>query len=172
MGLVNTNQALRKFWRQQQKSIAEKWQRTLPFGDYVVDRWEKAQLLGFGDGASIYNSALVYGDVSVGEHSWIGPNVILDGKGGLQVGSYCSISAGVQIYTHDSVRWANSGGKEDLAFASTKIGSRCYIGPHAVIAKGVEIGDGCIIGAFSLVVSSIPSGKKAVGQPCRVIGDA
>ena len=79
------------------KEVDKKWKRTLPFGDYFVDRWEKANELGFGKGTSIYDSAIVIGDVKVGENTWIGPNVILDGSGGLQIGSWCSISAGVQI---------------------------------------------------------------------------
>ena len=55
---------------------------------------------------------LVIGDVKVGSHTWIGPNVILDGSGGgLEIGDYCSIDAGAQIYTHDTVMWAISGGQ-------------------------------------------------------------
>jgi acetyltransferase-like isoleucine patch superfamily enzyme len=41
-----------------------------------------------------------------------------------------------------------------------------------VIAKGVEIGDGCVIGAMSLVLRSIPAGSKAYGTPARVVGEA
>jgi len=161
---------LRQLWLVLQEHMQAKWHRSLPFGDYFVDRWEKARLLGFGEGASIYDSALVLGDVKVGANTWIGPFTILDGSGGLEIGSFCSISAGVQIYTHDSVRWALSGGQESLERAPVKIGSRCYIGPNAVIAKGVTIGDGCIIGANSLVLSDIPSGSKAYGTPCQVMG--
>ena len=51
--------------------------RTLPFGDYISDRWEKARLLGFGEGSSIYDSAHVFGDVSIGSATWIGPFTIL-----------------------------------------------------------------------------------------------
>jgi acetyltransferase-like isoleucine patch superfamily enzyme len=138
----------------------------------VADRWEKARMLGFGDGSSIYDSAVVLGDVSVGAHTWIGPNVVLDGSGGLQIGDYCSISAGVQIYTHDTVRWAISGGREEYEHAPTRIGSNCYIGPLTVIAKGVTIGDGCIIGAHSLVLKDVPPHTKAFGVPCRARGAA
>lgn len=77
-----------------------KFDRGLPFADCFVDRWEKAEALGFGKGTSIYDSSLVLGDVKVGENSWIGPNTVLDGSGGLEIGSNCSISAGVQIYSH------------------------------------------------------------------------
>jgi acetyltransferase-like isoleucine patch superfamily enzyme len=160
---------LRDDWKQLQKEIHSQWKRTLPFGDYIVDRWEKARLLGFGRGSSIYDSSLVFGDVKVGENTWIGPFTILDGSGGLEIGQYCSISAGVQIYSHDSVKWALSGGQEKYELAPTKIGSRCYIGPNTIIVKGVTIGDGCIIGANSLVLSEIPAGRKAFGNPCRVV---
>jgi acetyltransferase-like isoleucine patch superfamily enzyme len=161
---------LHKLWRHLQGEVNRKWRRTIPFGDYFVDRWEKARLLGFGEGSSIYDSALVLGDVQVGKSTWIGPFTILDGSGGLSIGDCCSISAGVQIYTHDSKKWAISGGKADYEREPTKIGSRCYIGPQTVIAKGVTIGDGCVIGANSLVLSDIPSGSKAYGVPCKVLG--
>jgi acetyltransferase-like isoleucine patch superfamily enzyme len=162
VGLVN-------LWGQLQTAVDERWQRTLPFGDYFVDRWEKARRLGFGARSSIYDSSLVLGDVKVGENTWIGPFTVLDGSGGLEIGSYCSISAGVQIYSHDTVEWALTSGVASPERAPTKIGSRCYIGPNTVIAKGVTVGDGCVIGANSLVLSDIPEGRKAFGTPCRVV---
>jgi acetyltransferase-like isoleucine patch superfamily enzyme len=140
----------------------------LPWGDYIVDRWEKARLLGFGEGTSIYDSALVIGDVKVGEQSWIGPHTVLDGSGGLEIGDWCSISAGCQIYSHDTVAWALSAGEIQPERESTKIGSRCYLGPNTVVAKGVSVGDGCVIGANSLVIHDVPSGAKAFGNPCQV----
>ena len=161
---------LRELWGARHKEVDAQYRRTLPFGDYIVDRWEKAHLLGFGEGSSIYDSAIVIGDVTVGEHCWIGPHALLDGSGGLKIGSYCSISAGVQIYSHDSVQWAVSGGLAPYEKAPTKIGSRCYIGPNSIIAKGVSIGDGCVIGAGSVVLESIPADSKAAGVPCKLIG--
>ena len=80
----------------------KEWNRVLPFGDYFVDRWEKAEYLGFGEGTSVYDNVVVLENVKVGKNTWIGPNVILDGSGCLEIGSHCSISAGVQIYSHDS----------------------------------------------------------------------
>jgi len=162
--------SMRTFWLQARRDVHSRFDRTLPFGDYVVDRWEKARELGFGEGTSIYDSVLVLGNVTVGRDTWIGPFVVLDGSGNLSIGSHCSISAGVQIYSHDSVRWAISGGEEAYSRAPTRIGDRCYLGPNTVVAKGVSIGDGCIIGAGSVVLSDIPEGSKAFGVPCRVVG--
>lgn len=154
----------------QQAEVQDRWNRSLPFGDYVVDRWKKAISLGFGEGTSIYDSSLVLGDVSVGNNTWIGPYTVLDGSAGLSIGDNCSISAGVQIYTHDTVQWATSGGSAQPERAPVRIGSRCYIGPNTIISKGVTIGDGCIIGANSLVNRDVPSNIKAWGTPARCHG--
>lgn len=158
---------LRALWAARRAYVAARFDRTLPFGDYIVDRWEKARSLGFGEGTSIYDNALVLGPVTVGAHTWIGPNVVLDGSGGLAIGSHCSISAGVQIYSHDTVEWALSGGTAPYAHAPTRVGDRCYIGPNTVIAKGITIGDGCVVGAASVVLSDVPTGSRVAGAPAR-----
>ena len=161
---------LRELWNHRQANIKELWDRFLPSGDYLIDRWEKARAAGFGVGTSVYDSSLILGDVKVGEHTWIGPFTVLDGTGGLTIGDYCSISAGVQIYTHDSVQWALTSGKAEYDKSPTHIGNNCYLGPNVVVAKGVSIADGCVIGANSLVLCDIPAKSKAVGTPCRVVG--
>ena len=150
--------------------IMAKWQRCLPFGEELFDRWERAAFLGFGEGSSVFDSSVVLGDVRVGKQTWIGPYTILDGSGGLSIGDWCSISAGVQIYTHDSVAWALTGGQAGYTKAQTSIGDCCYLGPLTVVEKGVNIGCHCVIGAHSLVDRHIPSFSIAVGAPCRIVG--
>ncbi len=146
-----------------------RFNRVLPFGEYIVDRWEKAHYLGFGEGSSIYDSSLVFGDVKVGKNTWIGPITILDGSGRLIIGNNCSISAGAQIYSHDSVAWATSGGVNAYEYGLTIIEDNCYIGPNTVIAKGVKIGTGSVVGANSYVDKSWPQGSKIAGNPAKSI---
>ena len=150
-------------------SKKNKFNRGLSFADCFVDRWEKAKTLGFGEGSSVYDNVLVLGDVNVGCNTWIGPNVILDGSGGLEIGSNCSISAGVQIYSHDSVEWSISGGRANYEYEPTKIEDNCYIGPNVIIQKGVTIGKGTIIGANSFVNRDIPANSKAFGTPAKIV---
>lgn len=145
------------------------FKRNLPFADVLFDRWEKAQLLGFGEGTSVYDSCHVFGDVEVGKNTWIGPFTILDGSGKLSIGSNCSISAGVHIYTHDTVEWAVSGGEMPYKYTTVEIGDHCYIGPQTIISSGVKIGDGCIVGANSFVNQSFPAGSKIAGNPAKLI---
>ena len=151
--------------------IRTRWQRSVPFADELFDRWERASHLGFGQGASIYDSSLVLGDVRVGEHTWIGPFTILDGSGGgLVIGHHVSISAGVQIYSHDTVAWALTGGHAAAVREPSAIGDCTYIGPNAVIARGVTIGSHCVIGANSLVNRDVPDHRIAFGTPARIVG--
>lgn len=157
------------YYKIKRKKILQLFNRVLPLNEMLTDRWEKAEFLGFGKNTSVYDSSIIIGDVKVGENTWIGPNTILDGSGVLEIGSNCSISAGVQIYSHDSVKWAISGGKEDYEHAKTIIEDNCYIGPNTIIIKGVKIGKCTIVGANSLVNKSFPSGSKIAGSPAKNI---
>jgi acetyltransferase-like isoleucine patch superfamily enzyme len=157
-------------YQQLRTVVRELWKRDLPFSELLFDRWERAKSLGFGEGASIYHNSYVYGEVKVGKNTWIGPYTLLDGSGGLEIGDNCSISASVHIYTHDTVKWAVSGGRVGYERSPVRIGNCCYVGSHTVIAKGVTIGDHCVIGACSFVNRDIPPHTIAFGIPCRPVG--
>ena len=168
--MTDLAESLTALYRSLRGQVRAKWKRDLPFDELLFDRWERARSLGFGERSSIYQHSHVYGDVTVGEGTWIGPYTLLDGSGGLVIGAYCSISAGVQIYSHDSVQWALTGGAAGYQRAPVRIGDRCYIGPQSVISKGVTIGDRCVIGAGSFVNRSLPPNTVAFGTPCRPAG--
>jgi acetyltransferase-like isoleucine patch superfamily enzyme len=51
------------------------------------------------------------------------------------------------------------------------IGNDVFIGTRSIVMKGVSIGEGSIIGAGSVVTSSIPPFKIAAGSPARVLAD-
>jgi acetyltransferase-like isoleucine patch superfamily enzyme len=159
---------LRRLYAALQNEKLTKYERRVPFGDLIVDRWQIAGEYGFGEGTSCYDSVLILGDVTVGQNCWIGPNVVLDGSGGLKIGDHVDIIAGPHIYSHNTVDRTLSAGKDPVDYATTEIGSRVYIGPNSVIQMGVSIGDDVVIGALSFVNSDIPSGSKAWGVPARL----
>ncbi len=49
------------------------------------------------------------------------------------------------------------------------IGSDCWFGANVTVCPGVTVGDGCVIGAGSVVTRDIPACSFAAGVPCRVI---
>jgi len=156
--------------RSLREEIEKRWHRGLPFNEELFDRWERARFFGFGEESSIYDSSLVIGEVKVGEHTWIGPFTILDGSGGLEIGSYCSISAGVHIYTHNTVAWSLTRGKANYEMAPVKIHDCCYIGPHVTISQGVTVGPYAIVGANSFVKEEVDPYTMVSGNPARPIG--
>ena len=162
---------LEESYRLREEELQNEFNRSLPFQDAMFDRWERARGLGFGEGSSIYNSAIVYGNVKVGRETWIGPYVILDGSGAeLVIGSTCSIAAGVHIFTHNTVLWALSGGKKKPDTQPVRIGDCCYIGSQTVIASGVSIDSCCVVAANSFVRSNVPPNTIVGGVPAKPIG--
>jgi len=169
--LESLHKKLWELYKQLRSEKQKQWKRTLPFPELLFDRWEKAKFLNSKNGSSIYDSSIVFGDVSIGKNSWIGPNTILDGSGGkLRIGDFCSISSGVQIYTHNSVKWALTGGKSNYETDNVRIDNQCYIGPNSIITMGCKIGKCSVIGAHSMVDSNIPPYSIAFGTPAKIVG--
>ena len=148
-----------------------KYNRINPFTEDLFDWSERGSYWSQENKQiTIYNSATLIGDVKIGEHTWIGPFSLLDGGGGLKIGRYCSISTGCQLLTHDTVKWSLSSGKMQSEYAPTHIGDCCFLGSHAVVTKGVTIGNHCLIAAGAVVTGDIDDFSIAAGVPARTIG--
>ncbi len=167
---AGTYEQLHALRKQLGSGFRKELDRSLPFAEEVFDRWERARQLGFGAGSSIYDSALVFGDVTVGDDAWIGPSTIIDGSGGLHIGDHCTIAVGVQLYTHDNVKQTLTGGLAEIERSPVRIGRCTYLGPNTVVQRGVTIGCHCIIGVGSFVNTDVPDYTIAVGSPARPIG--
>jgi len=168
---IDMHTSILELHKKLRKEMKEKWDRILPFEELLFDRWEKAEFVGTGEGTNIYHMCYIYGDVKIGKNTWVGPFTILDGTGGLKIGDYCSISAGVQIYTHDTVKWALSGGKCEYEYAPVEIGNYCFIGAGTIILKGVKIGNHCVVAAHSLVNRNFEDYSIIAGVPAKKIGE-
>jgi len=144
--------------------------RVNPLLEDLIDWKERGEFLFGKKNITVYGSSTIVGDVKVGKNSWIGPYTALDGAGGLEVGENCSISSGVNIVSHDSIKWALSGGLEDYEYAPIFIGNNCFIGTKAFIGKGVKIGNNCLIAAGAVVTKSFGDNSIIGGIPAKRIG--
>ena len=136
-----------------------------------------------GEYAHVIGPALLVGGVRIGPHTWInGPNTdVFSEVCGVEIGAFCSIARNVTIqeYDHPTDRCATSYvlehvfGDQSAGEAVSKgpivIGNDVWVATQCVILSGARIGTGAIIGANSVVTSTIPPYAIAVGSPARVI---
>ena len=81
------------------------------------------------------------------------------------------VGPGVYIYTQNHKSDRTDITMDQQGFAEekpVKIGNDVWIGARVTILPGVEIGDGCIIGASAVVTKSIPPYSVVAGNPAVV----
>lgn len=107
-----------------------------------------------------------------------GHPTILSGADGVKVriGHFCSIASGVIIILgseHWPQRVSTYPFKEGDAKCGSKgnviIGSDVWIGLNACIMSGVTIGNGAVIGAYSVVTNNVNAYNVVAGNPARYI---
>ena len=106
----------------------------------------------------------------------IGENVGLSGvsisaSDAITIGSRVLLGSGCMITDSDAHPLSPGERHEasQIKRAPIVIGDDCFIGARSIILKGVTIGCGSVIGAGSVVVSNIPAGVIAAGNPAKVI---
>lgn len=106
-------------------------------------------------------------NIKVGENVFINSCCRFQDQGGIVIDDGTLIGHNTTIATlnHDF----NPAKRQNLTPSPVKIGKNVWIGSDCTILPGVEIGDGSIIGAGSVVTKSIPKNSIAVGNPARVI---
>lgn len=89
------------------------------------------------------------GEVYIGDHVMIGPNVTIATAGHPVKPDLREMGIQYNLPVH--------------------IGNNVWIGAGAIILPGVTIGENTVIGAGSIVTKDIPANVVAVGNPCRVL---
>lgn len=81
-------------------------------------------------------------------------------RAGIHIGEGSYIAFQARIMTHDFTRGL---------YLHTRIGKNCFIGGQSLILPGITIGDGCIVGAGSVVTKDVPDGCAVAGNPARIV---
>lgn len=128
-----------------------------------------------GKGAFVADTALVLGDVHLGEHAsiWYG-TVVRGDVNYVRIGRSTNIQDSCVVHVSSRSHPTIIGDFVTVGHASVihgcTIADNCLVGVGSIVLDGAEVGEGCIIAAGSLV----PPGKRieaktlVVGSPAQV----
>lgn len=145
-----------------------------------------------GQDTIIYPCTYIHAGVVIGQHCSLGPFARL--RPGTKIGDFVSIGNFTEVSRsvladHVNMKHFSFLGDTEVGEGAnigcgtvtanydgkhknkTKIGKKAFIGCDTVLVAPVEVGDGAMAGAGSVVArnKNIPSGMLAVGMPARVI---
>lgn len=122
----------------------------------------------------VYFGAEIRGswNLSLGKGCIVGDRAILDARrGGIEIGENVNIGSNVSFYTdsHDFNDPYFHASSEKVG--GIKIGNRAWIGPNSVILHGINLGEGAVVAAGSVVTKHVPPYTVVGGIPARKIAD-
>lgn len=108
-------------------------------------------------------------NIEIGENFYSNVNCVILDEAAVRFGNNVFVGPNCAFYTAGHPLDAGLRGN-GLEFARPiTVGNDVWIGGNVVVLPGVTIGDGCVIGAGSVVTRDIPAACLAFGNPCRII---
>lgn len=119
-----------------------------------------------------------HGQISFGRNVQLNDFVHISSIRSVKIGDNVLIAS--HVYISDNSHGSYRGDERDSLpdtppssreynVAPVTIGNNVWIGEGVIVMCGVTIGDGCVIGAHSVVNRSIPENCIAVGSPVRIV---
>lgn len=142
----------------------------------VMGRWPRivnGGSLTFGQGVvfrafrtRVHLTVANGGTLSIGEDVFINDAVNIYAGSSVQIGAHTKIGDGVMIYDTD---FHPVSPDQPTALAPVSIGRNVWIGAHAMVLCGAQIGDHAVIGAGAIVRGNVPDRAVVTGSPARVV---
>ncbi len=136
----------------------------------------KDATLVLGEMNTLYPGVVIridQGSMTTGREVSFGPGcLIYEPRGGLEIGDHCLLAGGVMIcgVEHGFDRTDMPIRHQPPKVGKVVIQDDVWLGMGVKILPGVTVGRGSVIGAGSVVTSTIAPGSIAHGVPCRVVG--
>lgn len=142
------------------------------FSPIPFHRWRAflLQLFGakVGKGVRVYPRVKIWApwNLELADQCGVANGAILYSQGKISIGKRSTVSQGVHLCagTHDYTQPGFP-----IKIGTIKVGDFSWIAAEAFVHPGVQIGEGCIIGARSVVTKDMPVWMICTGHPCRPI---
>jgi len=159
------------------------WHPEIEFGSHVfieerviINRMKDGGPVKFGDKVSILRDTIIEtgdaGSVSIGDETYIHPYCQLSAyRENIEIGRQVLIAMRCAFYPYDhGVSPAHPIRTQPLVSKGPiLIGDNAWLGTGVIVLAGVEIGEGAVIGAGSVVTKNVPKNGIANGVPARLI---
>jgi len=147
-----------------------------------------APTVKLGQDVKIYDFVNLYG-CEIGDESKIGTFVEIQKNArigrrvkisshtficeGVTIEDFCFIGHGVMftndLYPRSTTATGDMQSEADWKVVATRVRKGASIGSNATILAGIDIGEGAIIGAGSVVTKDVPAGMIVAGNPAKVL---
>ncbi len=134
-----------------------------------------------GDNTRIWQYAVVLAGAKIGSSCNICSHCLIESN--VELGDNVTVKSGVQlwdgtkvesnVFIGPNVSFANDifprSKRQRISLPKTVLKKGCSIGSGATILPGVTIGQDAMVGAGSVVTTSVPPGTVVVGNPARIV---
>lgn len=113
----------------------------------------------------VHPSAIIGGDVEMGEGVFICPGVIVSCC--IKIGAFVMLNLGTTV-GHDAKIGAYSSLSAHCDITGfCVVGESVFMGSRATLIPSSKVGDGAVIGAGAVVIRPVKAGATVVGNPAR-----
>jgi maltose O-acetyltransferase len=145
------------------------------------ERCHRLRLKRRGIGGYLQDTLITFPEnVSIGDRVTCGGRILIDGSGGVTIGSDTMIAHGAIITSASHDPSAEVMNRSNL-YSPVVIGNNCWVGAGAKILPGVELADGVIVAAGAVVrgsfldpdviVGGVPARVLRARKPCQPLGE-
>lgn len=97
------------------------------------------------------------GCLQIGGGTYFNRYCMISAHKSIKIGKRCMFGPGVKIFDNNHRFSSTEGVSSELRCGEITIGDNCWIASDAIILKGANIGDCCLIGAGCIISGDVPS---------------